>query len=138
MELFLQFLLEKWYLAGAWLVLVVLYFMHEGRRGGTSVSPSQLTALVNREQGVVIDLRDNGEFRGAHIVGSMNIPYTKFAGQIDELEQYKERPLILVCKAGQQAGAAGKQLKQLGFEKIYRLGGGVSEWRASQLPLVKA
>ena len=138
MALFLQFLAEKWYLAGPWLVMVVLYFMHERKRGGASVSPAQLTSLVNREDGVVVDLRDSADYRGAHIVGSVNVPYAKFAKGIDELEQYKEKPIILVCKIGQHAGAAGKQLKQRGFENIYRLSGGISEWQASQLPLVKA
>ena len=138
MALFLQFLVEKWYLAGPWVVMLVLYIMHERNRGGASVSPAQLTALVNRQEGVVVDLRDSSDYRGAHIVGSVNVPYAKFAKSLDELEKYKEKPIILVCKMGQHAGSAGKQLKQKGFENIYRLSGGISEWQASQLPLVKA
>ena len=137
MQLFLQFVVEKWYLTGPWLVLVVLYFANEKRRGGASVSPSQLTMLMNKEQGVVVDLRDSGEFRKAHIVGSMNIPYSGLAGHIDELRDYKDCPIILVCKLGQHSGSAGKQLKAKGFGKVYRLRGGISEWQASQLPLVK-
>ena len=137
MALFLQFLAEKWYLAGPWLVMVVLYFMHERKRGGASVSPAQLTSLVNREDGVVVDLRDSADYRGAHIVGSVNVPYAKFAKGIDELEQYKEKPIILVCKMGQHAGAGGKLLAAEGFTDINRLNGGMMEWQNMQLPLVK-
>ena len=49
----------------------------------------------------------------------------------------KQRPVILVCKMGQSAGAAGKQLKAAGFEKVYKMGGGMMEWGNLQLPTVK-
>ena len=53
-----------------------------------------------------------------------------------ELEKYRDRPVVLVCKLGQQSGAAGKQLKAAGFSRVYKMAGGMVEWNNLQLPTV--
>ena len=136
--MFLEFLLQQWLLVSALAVSVLLLIFHESRRGGSTVTPQQLTNLMNREQAAVVDLRDQADFRKGHIVDSINIPYAKFDEHLGELEKLRERPVILVCKLGQYSSAAGKQLLQKGFKQVYRLGGGIGEWQSAQLPLIKA
>jgi len=136
--MFLEFLLQQWPLVGALAVTVLLLVFHESRRAGATVTPQQLTNLVNREQAVVVDLRDQAEFRKGHIVDAINIPYAKLNERVGELENLRERPVILVCKLGQYSSAAGKQLQEKGFKQVYRLSGGISEWQVAQLPLIKA
>jgi rhodanese-related sulfurtransferase len=138
MPMFLEFLMQQWPLVGALVVTVLLLIFHESRRAGATVTPQQLTNLVNQQQGVVIDLRDQAEFRKGHIVDAINIPYAKLAERSGELDNLQERPVILVCKLGQYSSAAGKQLLEKGFKQVYRLSGGISEWQAAQLPLIKA
>lgn len=135
--IFLEFLTHQWPLAGAWAVAVVLLILHEGRRSGATVTPQQLVNLVNAQQAAVIDLREAADFRKGHIVDAINIPYTKLNDHWTELEKLRERPLILVCKMGQFAGAAGKQLRAKGFAQVYRLRGGIGEWQGAQMPVVK-
>lgn len=135
--MFFDFLAEHWTLAAALVVCVMLLLFHESRRGGRSLSPNQLVQLVNAEQAVVVDLRDPADFRKGHIVDAMNIPYAKLDERIGELEALRERPLVLVCKLGQHSSAAGKKLLGKGFTQVSRLGGGITEWQSSQLPLVK-
>jgi rhodanese-related sulfurtransferase len=53
-----------------------------------------------------------------------------------ELEKYRNKPIILVCKMGRQASAAGKQLKGNNFEQVYKMTGGMMEWSNLQLPTV--
>jgi len=137
MAMFLDFLAQQWQLASALLVCVLMLMFHESRRGGKTITPHQLTALVNGQQAAVVDLRDPAEFRKGHIIGAINIPSTKVTDRMAELEALREKPLILVCKIGQNASAVGKQLAEKGFAHVYRLGGGISEWQGSQLPLVK-
>ncbi len=136
--MFLEFVLQQWPLVGALAVTVILLIFHESRRAGATVTPQQLTNLVNQQQAAVIDLRDQADFRKGHIVDAINIPYAKLNERIGELENLRERPVILVCKLGQYASAAGKQLQQQGFRQVYRLSGGISEWQGAQLPLIKA
>lgn len=135
--MFLEFLAQEWMLAGAWCVMVLMLFYHEMRKGGQSISPQQLSDLVNRQGAVVVDIRDATEFRKGHITESKNIPFKDLAKRSNELQGFKDKPVIIVCKIGQHAGAASKQLKAEGFTQVYKLAGGLSEWTASNLPLVK-
>ena len=67
---------------------------------------------------------------------ALHIPSAKLAERMAELEKYKDKPIVLVCKMGQQAGAAGKQLKAADFSKVYKMTGGMMEWGNLQLPTV--
>ena len=136
MALFLEFLIEQWILVAALLATVVMLIMHEARKSGPSLSPQQAINLVNAEQGVFVDLRDASDYKAGHIVDAINIPNARLGNSLQELEKYKTRPVVLVCKMGQQAGAAGKQLKANGFDKVYKMTGGMMEWGNLQLPLV--
>lgn len=135
---FILFASEQWLMLGVLIALAVMLFMHEGRKGGPAVSPAQMTGLVNNEEGVVLDIRDAADYTAGHIVGAINVPNAKLAGQLTMLEKHKAKPIIVVCKFGQTAGPASKILKEAGFESVFKLGGGMSEWQASQMPIVKA
>lgn len=135
--MFLEFLAQEWMLAGAWCVMVILLFYHEARKAGQSVSSQQLSDLANRQNALILDVRESGEFRKGHITDSKNIPFKDLQSRSSELNAYKDKPIVVVCKMGQNAGAATKQLKAQGFTQVYKLAGGLSEWTASNLPLVK-
>ncbi len=136
MALFFEFLAQEWLLFAALLVVVVMLFMHEGRKSGPALTPQQAINLVNTDGGVFLDLRDASEFNKGHISGAVNIPASKLAERMVELEKYKDKPIILVCKMGQQAGAAGKQLRAGGYTQVNRMTGGMMEWGNLQLPTV--
>mgnify|MGYP001813875085 FL=1 len=137
MALFLEFLAQQWILVAALLAVVFMLVMHETRKSGPSLSPQQAINLVNSEQGTFLDLRDGADFKQGHIVDALHIPAPKLAERAAELEKYKDKPIVLVCKMGQHSGAAGKQLRSQGFDKVYKMTGGMMEWGNLQLPLVK-
>jgi len=136
MALFLEFLVQQWILVAALLSVAAMLFWHETRKSGPSVSPQQGINMINSEQGVFVDLRDAAEYKVGHIVYALHIPATKLESRMPELEKYKNTPIILVCKMGQQAPAAGKQLRANGFERVYKMSGGMMEWGNLQLPTV--
>jgi rhodanese-related sulfurtransferase len=137
MALFFEFIAQQWLLAGALLVVMYLLFTHESRKGGRSISPHELTTLVNQQEAVVVDVRDASDFRSGHIVNALNISSVNFAKNMGSLEKYKEKPVIVVCKLGQHAGPVTKLLKENGYTQVYRLGGGIAEWKNSQMPVVQ-
>lgn len=136
MALYIEFLAQQWMLVAALLAVVVMLFLHEARKSGPSLSPQQAITMVNAEDGIFLDLRDAAEFKKGHIVNAINIPATKLPERMVELEKYKDRPIVLVCKMGQQSSAAGKQLKALNYAKVYKMTGGMMEWANLQLPTV--
>ncbi|AZC22087.1 MULTISPECIES: rhodanese-like domain-containing protein [Pseudomonas] len=132
----IQFATEHYLLVGAFVILLALLIAHELSRGGRSLSTGELTALVNSEQGVVIDIRPSKEYAAGHIVGALNIPQDKLAARIGELEKHKAKTIILVDAQGQHAGTQARELMKSGFTAA-KLSGGVSSWKADNLPLVK-
>ena len=106
-------------------------------RGGPAIATQDLVSLVNQEEAVVLDVRPKEEFSEGHIVGAINIPYDKLDDRYLELNKYKEKAMVVVCKMGSHSGAAGLLLKKRGFEKVSRLRGGILEWRGQNLPVTK-
>ncbi len=137
MTLFIEFLSQQWILASALLVCLTLLMQYESRKGGPQLSPQELINKVNHQQAVVIDLREKAEFDAGHVVDAINIPSAKLAARMSELDSHRDKPVVLVCKMGQHSGAAGKTLSANGFDDVYRLKGGMTEWQASQLPVVR-
>jgi len=126
------------FLVGAFLVLLVLFVRNEMNRGGRAVSPQQLVDMVNRNNALVLDVRDKKEFEAGHIVDAVNIPYASLESRVKELDKHKNRPIVVACRMGQHAGAAGTLLRKHGFEEVAKLSGGIGEWRNQNLPVVKS
>ena len=133
MERWFEFMGNHPFLFGILAVLIVLFFVFEGRRSGRKISPQSLGILVKVKNAILIDLRDAKDFRDGHISGSRNIPYSQLSSHLEELKT-SERPLVFICNMGQVAGSA---LQQVGHADSYRLDGGISNWKAQGLPLVK-
>ena len=138
MEQAFEFVSNHLLLVTAFGVLLAALLVTENRRSGKSVSIAAATQLINREEGVVLDLRAHSEYSAGHIVDALNIPYTSLVSRMTELDRHKEKPLILVCKMGQHSRAASKSLMKAGFLRVVRMQGGMAEWSAANLPLVKS
>ncbi len=137
MARFFEFLVDHWVLSGLWLALATMLLAYLNSKMATSLSPHQAVALVNKENGLVLDVRERKEFDKGHIVDAVNIPLAKLAERAVELEKHKDHPVIVVCQFGQHAGEAVKLLQSKGFARANRMAGGLSEWQAQNLPLVK-
>jgi len=137
MALFLEFLAQQWILVSALLAAVGMLVFHESRKAGPSLTPQQAINLVNTEQGVFLDVRDGGDFKQGHIADALHIPAAKVPDRLAELDKHRDRPIVIVCKMGQQAGLAGKQLRAAGYNKVYKMAGGMLEWGNLQLPTVR-
>ena len=107
------------------------------QRRGDEVSPNQATLMLNREDALLIDVREPPEFFSGHIAGSRNIPLPKLAERLAELNEFKERSLLVVCASGGRSATAQKTLTAAGFGKVKNLAGGVSAWQQASLPLTK-
>lgn len=133
---FFNFISQQYWLVGALLVLIYIFVWNEKRRGGKSLTTHEVTRMMNKDEGVVVDLREAAEFKSGHIVNAINIPFKSLENRWEELLPNKEKTIILVDKMGQHAGSAGNTLRTKEFQ-VTRLGGGMSEWQNQNLPLVK-
>lgn len=137
MERFIEFVTHHYLLVGGFVALAIAYLITEFSRGGTNVSPQGLSTLVNQRNARLIDLREAAEFRAGHITGSENISLSRIDAELAQLKTDLTRPIVLICSLGQSAGSAGQKLKAAGLTEIYKLEGGISNWKSQSLPLVK-
>ncbi|MGH8492431.1 MAG: rhodanese-like domain-containing protein [Moraxellaceae bacterium] len=137
MERFFEFLQNHYLLAGAFVAVAIAFLINELARGGKSVSPQGLSSLINQQNARVIDVRDPAEFKSGHITGSENIPVGRIDENLATLKKDLERPIVIVCNLGQVAGSIGQKLKAAGLTQVYKLEGGISNWKSLSLPLVK-
>ncbi|MFN3162446.1 MAG: rhodanese-like domain-containing protein [Pseudohongiellaceae bacterium] len=138
MAQFLEFIGNHWILSTLWIITVgAIIAYHQRGASNSSVGPQQAVMLINRQDAVVVDVRDKKEFDAGHIVDSINIPFAKLKQRLNELKKHKGKPLVVVCKLGQQSGEAAKTLKEDGHEEVYRMTGGITEWKSQTLPLVQ-
>ena len=133
----IEFVINHYLLVGLFFALLVAFFINESRLGGATVSPSELVQLINKEEGVVLDIRDQSDFKAGHIVDAINVPFAGVDSRLADLQKYQTSAVVIVCKMGQHSGAVGRKLRSAGFNNVRRLSGGIAEWRASNMPLVK-
>jgi len=93
--------------------------------------------LLNHKNALVLDVREKSEYDSGHILSSKLIPLGKLKERLGELEKYRERPVIVVCRSGQRSASACGLLGKQGFAQAYNLNGGIIALQKASLPLEK-
>ena len=137
MERVFEFVVNHYILVSLFVALLLALLVLETRRGGQKISAQAAVSLINRDEAIVLDIRDRKDFNEGRITGSLNIPLSALKSRISELKKHENKQIIIADKMGQHSAMAVKQLKEEGFNNIVRLNGGVADWKGSNLPLVK-
>ena len=95
-------------------------------------TPEEALASL-RGDGLLIDVRSPGEFRGGHARGAKSIPLPTLSGRSGELS--RERPIHLICASGHRSSAAARLLGKAGFENVSSVRGGTGAWERSGQPM---
>lgn len=135
MDMF-TFIGQEWLLITVLFALIALYITISRKDSGLPMPSSELVRLMNAEQAMLLDVRSTGDFSAGHIQGSINIPHTKVATRVSELEKYRETLIVVTDQMGQHAGSVGGLLSKQGYQ-VRRLAGGISGWQQDNLPLVR-
>lgn len=137
MEQFVEFVGNHLILSAMWVVTLGAIILYHQRTGSKAVGPQQAVMLINRQDAIVLDVREKKEFETGHIVDAINIPLAKLKQRVTELKKHKEKPVVVVCKMGQHSGEAAKTLQEEGHVEVFKLAGGLTEWKAQSLPLIQ-
>ncbi len=106
-------------------------------RGIKEVDHLATLQLINHKNALVLDVRDQSEYDAGHILNSKLIPLGKLRERTGELEKYRERPVVVVCRSGQRSASACSLLGKQGFAQVLNLNGGIMAWQKASLPLEK-
>jgi rhodanese-related sulfurtransferase len=93
------------------------------------------THLINRENALLLDVREPAAFEGGKLPNALHIPLSQLESRAAELSKVKDRPIIAYCTRGNTSRGAAGRLAKMGFANTYMLQGGVNAWREAGLPL---
>lgn len=139
--MFQQFLIDNIFMVGIFAVSggMLLWPVISGGFGtGREISTIDATQLMNRENALVLDVREDAEYAVMHIPNSRHIPLSVLESRLNELTKFKDRPVILSCQSGNRSGKALQILEKNQFSKIHVLRGGIGAWEEASLPLERA
>ena len=80
---------------------MLLWPLFRRTAGGPWVNTVEATHLINREDALVVDVRDPGEYGAGHILGAKNVPLSRL-GDADVAKR-NERPVIVYCDGTERA-----------------------------------
>ena len=127
------FLIAVAFVSGAMLVWPLV------RRGagGSSVNTLEATQMINRQDALVLDVREQAEFAASHILNARGLPLSQIDARLGDIEKFKDKPVIVYCASGNRSGAAAAALRKHGFSNVVNLSGGFGAWQQAGLPVQK-
>ena len=84
-----------------------------------------------RESGqefVLLDVREEDEYAIAKIAGSMLLPMSQLRDRVAELEEHRDRLIVVHCHHGGRSMQVTQALRSHGFEKVQNMAGGIDQW----------
>ena len=82
---------------------------------------------------LLLDVRTVTEFDGplSHIAGAVLLPIQELEQRVDELNEHKEKEIIVICRSGNRSQTGTRILISHGFNAVNMLGG-MEAWNAVQ------
>ncbi len=135
-----EFVVNHWDLFLALIIILAMLIsqpLSRRLRGFHDVDPQEAVGLMNREDAVLVDVREDKEYREGHVVDSIHVPLSGLDKNLSRLENLRQKPVILGCHSGHRSSKAAGVLRKHGFERVYNLKGGMLAWENAGLPLSK-
>ena len=82
-----------------------------------------------------IDVREADEWQEGHLPGAVHVPRGYLESRIEAVAPDKSEPVIVYCAAGNRSAFAAKTLQELGYETVYSLTGGFTDWKRNGLDI---
>ena len=79
-------------------------------------------------KGVLIDVREQDEFRAGHLPGARGIGRGILEYHIADEVPDTDREIVLYCRGGNRSALAADSLRQMGYTNVLSLRGGFRQW----------
>ena len=122
---------------GIILALILRLEMKRAFRGFKVVTPAETVQLMNKEEALLLDVREDNERVQGTIQGAKHLALSVLKQRVEELKEFSEKPIIAYCKTGNRSIEACEILKSNQFSNVMSLKGGIEGWRTVNLPVVK-
>lgn len=142
MQEIIQFSGNHIILSMAWLTLLIAVIFATFQSlvsNNSKITCNEAIQLINKEDAIVIDLRNNNQFRNGHIINSINLTLNDIKnGSLGKLPGTKNKPIIIVCTNGTVTSYQLGVLNNTSLQRVYILKEGIVGWIKESLPLVRS
>lgn len=120
--------MKKWIGTGLLLMVFLLSACVPGQSGNIErLDQKGYESLIAEEEVVLLDVRTPNEFNQGHIPDAVLLPVDQIT-QAEEIVPDKSTPVVVYCRSGNRSSTAAKQLDNMGYKRVYDLGG-IQSWR---------
>lgn len=99
----------------------------------TEIEAQQAWQLMQQEQAVLVDIRDELRFNLSHPAQAIRLTNENFGRFCDTYDF--EHPVIVSCYHGVSSRNVAQFLVEQGYDRVYSLKGGFDGWRRAELPI---
>ena len=82
----------------------------------------------DEEEHLLLDVREDHELKICVLENTVHIPLGQIGQRIDEISEWKDKPIIVLCKTGLRSMKAAETLMKKGFNDVANLEGGIVAW----------
>ena len=95
-----------------------------------SITVDEVNAAADEDQ-LLLDVREPEEFVGplGHVPGAVLIPLGELSTRLDEIECYKNKNVVAICRSGNRSTQAAEILMNAGFENVLNMTGSTLAWK---------
>lgn len=93
------------------------------------IDNNKLNEMMKNEDTLLIDIRTKEEFEEKHIKNAINIPLHDLMYNIDDIEEFKEKNVVVYCRSGHRSIIACNLLGLSGFDNLYNLKSGILSYK---------
>ncbi len=94
-----------------------------------TVDVQTVATVKERDDVVVLDVREQWEYDEGHIPGVTLIPMGEVSSRLEEIPTDKE--VIVTCRSGNRSGQITEFLRQQGYDNVHNMDGGILAWEAA-------
>ena len=100
---------------------------------GPDVDVKTVADVKDRDDVLVLDVREDWEYNEKHIPGVLWMPMNTVPNRLSEIPKDKE--VIVTCRSGNRSGQVVDFLREQGFTNVHNMTGGIVAWESAGLPV---
>jgi phage shock protein E len=106
----------------------------EAKKNITEISPSEAQARTESGAAILIDVREEEDWREDHAKGAKHLSRGSIELEIEEQVPDLKTPIICYCGGGSRSALVTESLQKMGYENVRSVAGGFRAWKETGLP----
>lgn len=92
---------------------------------------------MNQQGALLLDVREPAEYSALHAPNAKLIPLGQLNSRLQEIAEYKDKPIVVICRSGRRSAIAVSQLQEAGYKQASNVKGGMNAWESNGLEIAK-